>query len=49
MVDELSFDLKSSMLLPISSLTNLLPKIARDIATENSKEIDLVISGEDRD
>lgn len=46
MVDELSFDLKSSMLLPISSLTNLLPKIARDIATENGKEIDLVISGE---
>ncbi|MFA6334899.1 MAG: response regulator [Bacteroidales bacterium] len=46
MVDDLILDIKSSLLLPFSSLLCIFPKIVRDLSKEYSKEISIDISGD---
>lgn len=46
MVDGLLEDAKKTMMLPFSALFEPLPMIVRDLAREQMKEVDLVISGE---
>ena len=45
MVDELVHDIKSTLLFPFSSLTDIVPKIVRDLGKEFGKEIELIITG----
>lgn len=45
MVDELVHDIKSTLLFPFSSLTDIVPMIVRDLGREFGKEIDLTITG----
>lgn len=47
LVDELLEDTKSIRMLPFSTLFKVLPKMVRDIAKEQEKEVDLIIEGED--
>ncbi len=44
-VDELVHDVKSTLLFPFSSLTDIVPKIVRDLGREFGKEIELTITG----
>ena len=46
MVDGLLEDAKKTMMLPFSALFEPLPMIVRDLAREQMKEVDIVISGE---
>ncbi len=46
MVDGLLEDAKKTMMLPFSALFEPIPMIVRDLAREQMKEVDLVISGE---
>ncbi len=45
MVDEMLFDIKTTLLFPFSSLTDIVPKIVRDLGKEFGKEIKLTITG----
>ncbi len=45
MVDDLLFDIKSTLLFPFSSLLDIVPKIVRDLGKEFDKEIELSIHG----
>lgn len=45
-VDELVYDIKTSLLFPFSSLLGLFPKIVRDLSKEYSKDIEIVIVGD---
>ncbi len=45
MVDELIHDVKSTLLLPFSSLTDIVPMIVHDLSREFGKEIELTITG----
>ena len=45
MVDDLLFDIKSTLLFPFSSLLDIIPKIIRDLSKEFDKEIKLTITG----
>ncbi len=45
MVDDLLFDIKSTLLFPFSSLLDIVPKIVRDLGKEFDKEIHLTIHG----
>jgi two-component system chemotaxis sensor kinase CheA len=45
MVDDMLFDIKSTLLFPFSSLTDIVPKIARDLGKEFGKQIDISIKG----
>ncbi|MCU0598621.1 MAG: hybrid sensor histidine kinase/response regulator [Desulfobacterales bacterium] len=47
MIDELLEEMKSTSLLPFSSLFAILPRMVRDIAREQNKDIDIEISGSD--
>jgi two-component system chemotaxis sensor kinase CheA len=47
MVDDLLEEVKNTSLLPFSSLFSILPRMVRDIAREQEKEIDIEISGGD--
>ncbi|MEI6143249.1 MAG: hybrid sensor histidine kinase/response regulator [Mariniphaga sp.] len=45
MVDDMLFDIKSTLLFPFSSLTDIVPKIARDLGKEFGKQINISIKG----
>lgn len=45
MIDDLLFDIKSTLLFPFSSLLEIVPKIIRDLGKEFNKEIQLTITG----
>lgn len=45
MVDELLFDMKSTLLFPFSSLTDMVPRIVRDLSKEFGKGIDITVTG----
>ncbi|MBI3118392.1 MAG: response regulator [Candidatus Hydrogenedentes bacterium] len=47
MVDGLLQDMKQALMLPFASLFEVLPKLVRDLARDQGKEIDLQIRGED--
>lgn len=47
MMEALLRDTKRLLMLPFSSLTEVFPKLARDISREQGKELDLVIRGAD--
>jgi len=47
MVDELLEEVKNTSLLPFASLFAILPRMVRDIAREQRKDIDIEISGND--
>ncbi|MEI6455721.1 MAG: response regulator [bacterium] len=44
-IDDLLIDIKQTLLIPFSSLLELLPKLVRDLSREQGKEIDLRIRG----
>lgn len=46
MVDDLLEDVKTSFMLPFSTLLDTFPKMLRDLARAQNKEIDLVMQGE---
>lgn len=46
MVDSLVDDLKGVLMLPCATVLGLLPKMARDLARERGKEVELLIEGE---
>lgn len=46
MIDELTLDIKSSLLFPFSSLLSIYPKIVRDLSKEYSKDIEITIKGD---
>lgn len=46
-IDELLEDSKSLLMLPFSTLTEVMPKLVRDLARDQRKEVDLEVSGED--
>ncbi|MBU1108886.1 MAG: hybrid sensor histidine kinase/response regulator [Candidatus Riflebacteria bacterium] len=46
-VDDHLESMKQVLMLPAASLTELFPKIVRDLSQQQGKEIDLVISGDD--
>ena len=45
MVNALLEDMKKILMFPFTSLLEILPKLVRDLARENGKEVDLVIRG----
>jgi two-component system chemotaxis sensor kinase CheA len=45
MVDDHLESMKQVMLLPVSSLTEVFPKVVRDLAHDQNKEVELVIGG----
>jgi two-component system chemotaxis sensor kinase CheA len=45
-IDELLHDIKTTLLLPFSSMLGIFPKIVRDLSKEYSKDIDIEIVGE---
>jgi len=45
--NEIGFGIRSIRLLPLSTTFNLFPRMVRDIAKQQQKQIDLVIEGED--
>ncbi|OGR02942.1 MAG: hypothetical protein A2511_14465 [Deltaproteobacteria bacterium RIFOXYD12_FULL_50_9] len=47
MVNNLLADMKKVLMFPFSSLLEILPKIVRELARDNNKEVDLVIRGEE--
>jgi two-component system chemotaxis sensor kinase CheA len=47
MVDNLLDDVKKAMIFPFSSLLELYPKVARELARDSGKELELVIKGGD--
>lgn len=47
MVTNLLDDMKKVLMIPFSSLLEILPKIARDLSRECGKQIDVIISGEE--
>jgi two-component system chemotaxis sensor kinase CheA len=47
MVDELIEDMKSVLTLPVSTLLEIFPRLARDLSRDLGKEVDLVIEGGD--
>ncbi len=47
MVDNLLHDAKELLLLPFSSVTDLFPRLVRDIAREEGKEVDVAVQGAD--
>ena len=47
MIDNLLEDAKKLLMLPLSSLFEILPKIVRDLAREQGKDVELVIQGSD--
>lgn len=46
-VDNLLEDMKKVLMLPFSSLLQVFPKLVRDLSRDQSKEVELVIRGED--
>ncbi len=46
MVDTLSCDLKDVLMLPCSTILEILPKMVRDLARDRGKAVELAISGE---
>lgn len=44
-VDNLLDDVKKTLMMPFSSVSNIFPRMVRDIATQQSKEIDFKITG----
>jgi two-component system chemotaxis sensor kinase CheA len=47
MVDNLLEDIKKAMMFPFSSLLEIYPKVARELARDSGKELELVIKGGD--
>ncbi len=47
MVTNLLDEMKKVLMIPFSSLLEILPKIARDLSRENGKKINVIISGEE--
>jgi two-component system chemotaxis sensor kinase CheA len=47
MVDNLLDDVKKAMMFPFSSLLEMYPKVARELARDSGKELELVIKGGD--
>jgi two-component system chemotaxis sensor kinase CheA len=47
MVDNLRDDIKKAMMFPFSSLLEIYPKVARELARDSGKELELVIKGGD--
>ena len=47
MVDDLLDDMKKATMLPFSSLFGLFPRMVRDISRDQSKDVDLVLNGEE--
>jgi len=45
MIDSLLHDVKEMQLLPFASLLDILPRLARELAREQGKEVELVIQG----
>ncbi|MEI8084762.1 MAG: response regulator [Paludibacter sp.] len=45
-IDELLHDIKTTLLLPFSSMLGIFPKIVRDLSKEYSKDIDIEIIGD---
>jgi two-component system chemotaxis sensor kinase CheA len=45
-VDTLLSDMKQTLMFPISSLLDLVPKLVRDLARDQGKEVEVVIRGE---
>lgn len=45
MVDNLLDDVKSTLMLPLSSLLESFPKLVRDLSREQGKQVDLIIRG----
>jgi two-component system chemotaxis sensor kinase CheA len=46
MVDNLLEEMKQALMLPFSSLLEIFPRMVRDLARDNGKEVDLAIDGE---
>lgn len=46
MIDDLIIDVKSTLLLPFSTILNIVPRIVRDLARDHGKEIAVEIKGE---
>lgn len=46
-VDDLLEESKKLLMLPFSTISGLFPRVVRDLAREQDKEVDLVIQGED--
>ncbi|MDD4031989.1 MAG: hybrid sensor histidine kinase/response regulator [Bacteroidales bacterium] len=46
-IDKLLYDVKTTLLVPFSSLLSIVPKIVRDLSGDYFKEIDLIITGDD--
>lgn len=46
MVDDLILDVKSTLLLPFSTILNIVPRMVRDLAREKDKEINVEITGD---
>lgn len=46
MVDGLLEDMKQALMLPFSSLLELFPRMVRDLARDNDKMVDLVVTGD---
>ncbi|PXF59272.1 MAG: hybrid sensor histidine kinase/response regulator [Deltaproteobacteria bacterium] len=47
MIDDLLDDMKKATMLPFSTLFGLFPRMVRDISRDQSKEVDLVLNGEE--
>lgn len=46
MIDDLILDVKSTLLLPFSTILNIVPRMVRDLAREKDKEINVEITGD---
>jgi len=46
-IDELQFRMKQVRMLPVRNLFETMPRLVRDIATDQNKQVDLIMSGED--
>ena len=46
MIDDIIIDVKSTLLLPFSTILNIVPRIVRDLARDNGKEIEVEIKGD---
>lgn len=46
MIDDLILDVKSTLLLPFSTILNIVPRMVRDLAREKEKEINVEIIGD---
>ena len=46
MVDDIIIDVKSTLLLPFSTILNIVPRVVRDLTRDNGKEIEVEIKGD---